>query len=161
MPAPFRTHEVLNQPPPLEDYNVFLADRALQEGLEREGGAAAREDIIAMGAEAGSRRMIELGDLANRHLPELKAFDRFGHRIDEVEFHPAYHELMAHAKRRRLHSRPWVDPGQGSHVARAAAYICRHQIEEGVSCPITMTFAAVPTLRLQPEIAKAWLPRLM
>jgi putative acyl-CoA dehydrogenase len=109
----------------------------------------------------GSARVLELGELANRHGPILHTRDRFGRRIDEVEFHPAWHELMRMGIEAGLHSIPWSEPGPGSHVLRAALVMLRHQVEEGVSCPLTMTFAAVPTLRLEPALAAAWEPRLL
>jgi putative acyl-CoA dehydrogenase len=158
---PYRTHEVSNQPPPLEDYNVFAADAVLVEGLKRWGGAWAESEISALGEDCGRASTILRGRQANDFDPALKLFDRFGHRIDEVEFHPAWHEIMASAVKHRMHSLPWVEKRAGAHVARAAGYICRHQVDEGTSCPITMTFAAPPALAADARIMAEWGPRLM
>jgi len=100
--------------------------------------------------------MIALGHLANQWRPVLYTHDRFGHRVDEVRFHPAYHQLMAMAMEGGLHSSPWTDPGPGSHVSRAARYFLHTQLEAGHGCPVTMTFAAIPALRHQPELAELW-----
>ncbi|MCZ6860655.1 MAG: DNA alkylation response protein, partial [Alphaproteobacteria bacterium] len=102
--AVLSTHEVTNQPPPIADYNLFESDRALKEALRREGGRAAEKEVAAFGTALGTEHAFELGRLANRYPPELKLFDRYGHRIDEVAFHPAYHELMALAIERRVPS---------------------------------------------------------
>src|SRR5690242_18325793 len=116
------THEVLNQSIPLEDYNVFTSDRVLREAVSREGGDFALDTIVATGEAAGTARPIEAGFLADKNKPELKLFDRFGNRIDEVAFHPAWHELMAMHVEHGTHALPWRDPQPGAHVARAAAF---------------------------------------
>ncbi len=152
------THEVLNQPPPLESYNPYTADTALREAVSREGAPWAEKMLTTFGQRTGRREVIELGHLANRHLPRLVTHDRFGHRIDEVEFHPAYHELMRIGVEEEIHALPWNHPRPGAHVARAAKHYLFSQVEAGVHCPLTMTFAAVPALRRQPEIAEEWLP---
>jgi putative acyl-CoA dehydrogenase len=152
--------EVFNQPPALEDYNLFAHDAALREALRREGGAWAEEKVSRFGALMGSRETLELGELANRHPPILHTHDRFGHRVDEVEFHPAWHELLRIGVAHEHHSLPWTNPRHGAHVVRSVLNMLRHQVDEGASCPLTMTFAVVPSLRLQPELAEEWLPRI-
>jgi putative acyl-CoA dehydrogenase len=152
------THQVENQPPPLEGYDLFATDRALREGLAREGAAWAEERVRAFGRVLGDPRTLELGRLANRHPPELRTHDRFGHRIDEVEFHPAWHEVMRLAVAHEVHALPWREPRPGAHVARAALLSLLAQVEAGACCPITMTFACVPALRAEPEVAKEWEP---
>lgn len=153
--------EVFNQPPPLEDYNMFAHDAPLKEALRREGGEWAQEQASQFGALMGSSETLRLGELANRYPPTLHTHDRFGHRIDEVEFHPAWHELMRIGVAHQHHSLPWANPRAGAHVARAVLNMLRHQVDEGASCPLTMTFAVVPSLRLQPELADEWLPRVL
>ena len=154
------THEVFNQPPPLEGYDVFRADVALCEGVRREGAAWAEDQLVALGRLAGSAEAIAWGFAANEHPPVLKTHDRFGRRIDEVEFHPAWHQLMRTAVEHGMHASPWRDPGPGAHVARAAAFFVWSQVEAGHGCPIAMTHAAIPTLRLQPDVAAKWEPLL-
>jgi putative acyl-CoA dehydrogenase len=153
-------HEVFNQPPPLVDYNVFHADAPLVEAVRREGADWAEERIAAVGEYAGSERAQTLGRLANENGPKLRTHDRYGNRVDEVEFHPAWHELIGEAVGFELHSSPWKTPGPGAHVARGAAFMCFSQAEAGVGCPISMTYSVVPALRTQPELAAEWEPRL-
>jgi putative acyl-CoA dehydrogenase len=155
------THEVQNQPPVLTDYDVYGTDRALVEGVEREGGAAWRGALEEIGRVAGSAAHIRNGFLANENPPKLRTHDRFGHRVDEVEFHPAWHELMAGAVKHGLHALPWQEPTPGAHVARAAKYYMYAQVEQGHGCPITMTYAVVPALRRQPDVARVWEPRIL
>jgi putative acyl-CoA dehydrogenase len=152
------THRVENQPPPLENYNVFESDRALVEALAREAPGAPDDELRALGGLAGLPEVIALGFDANEHPPELRTHDRFGHRIDEVRFHPAWHELMRRATEYGLHGAPWEDPNRYAHVRRAAKFFVWSHVESGHGCPISMTYAAVPALRLQPEIASAWVP---
>jgi putative acyl-CoA dehydrogenase len=152
--------EVFNQPPPLEGYNVYEADAVLGEAVEREGAGWAVPSLVDVGRVAGSAEAIEWGFQANRHPPELRTHDRFGHRIDEVAFHPAWHRLLREAVERGMHAAPWADPAPGAHVARAAAFLMWSQVESGVGCPVSMTYAAVPALRTQPELARAWEPLL-
>ncbi len=154
------THEVENQPPPLVDTNVYAADRCLREAVKREGAAWHGPALSEFGARVGSAEVIEWGHLANRYTPVLRSHDRFGHRIDEVEFHPAWHELMALGMAHQVHALPWNEPKAGSHVARAALAFLMNQAENGVCCPLAMSFAAVPVLRRQPEISAEWEPRL-
>jgi putative acyl-CoA dehydrogenase len=157
--TPTATHEVLNQAPPLEGRNLFEDHAALREGLEREGGGWARDRLHAAGAFWGGEPM-RWGVEANEHPPVLHTHDRFGHRRDEVEFHPAWHALMRAGVQQELHALPWRTDQPGAHVARAATYVCSGQAEAGFGCPITMTFAAVPALRTQPDVAAEWVPRL-
>jgi putative acyl-CoA dehydrogenase len=154
------THEVLNQPPPLIDYNLFASDRALAAAVRSEGAGWAAAELDALGARLGSAETIEWGFQANANPPVLRAFDRYGHRQDKVEFHPAWHRLMALGIGAGLHAAPWADPKPGAHVARAAGAFMLVQVESGVQCPITMTYGAVPALRRQAEIAAEWLPRI-
>lgn len=158
--APFQTHAVFNQAPPLENYNSFTADRALVEGVRREGGDWIIERATAFGQRAGSEDLIRQGFLADRFSPELRTHDRFGNRIDEVEFHPAWHTLMQLGIEADIHALPWNEGRPGAHVARAALYIPFIQINEGPACPITMTFAAIPALRRLPGLAAVWEPRI-
>jgi putative acyl-CoA dehydrogenase len=160
-PVPaYETHVVENQPPVLENYNAFEADAALKEAVVREGGEWGLERLNRFGAIVGSARVIGLGFQANRFPPILRTHDRFGRRIDEVEFHPSWHELMTLGVEHETHALPWRSPKPGAHVVRAALEFLFYQQEAGVGCPLTMTFAAVPTLRKQPEIADEWLPRI-
>ena len=122
-PRPSRTHAVDNQAPPLQDYNVFEQNRPLVEALEREGGGWARERVAALGAISASREAIDWARLANENPPRLRTHDRYGNRIDEVEFHPAWHELMELAVAHGLHALPWREPQPGAHVARAALFM--------------------------------------
>jgi putative acyl-CoA dehydrogenase len=154
------THQVENQPPALENYNSFATDVPLKEGVIREGGGWGLERLEKFGALVGSARVIALGHQANRNPPTLRTHDRFGRRIDEVEFHPAWHELMTLGVENETHCLPWRTPKPGAHVVRAALEYLYYQQEAGVGCPLTMTFAAVPTLRKQPEIADEWIPRI-
>ncbi len=154
------THEIFNQPPPLENYNLFSGDRALAEALVREGAGWARAELTEFGARLGQAETIEAGRLANRHPPEFEPFDRFGRRIDKVSFHPAWHEMLGLSMSQGLHSSPWAEPKPGAHVARAAGVILATQIEAGIQCPVTMTYGSVAALRHQPEIAAEWLPRI-
>lgn len=154
------THEVFNQVPPLDGVNLYRIDLPLQEWLRRFGGDWAEARIDAYGALAGGPLM-QAGFLANENKPVFKSHDRYGHRIDLVEFHPAYHELMRTAIEHGLPSLPWSDPRPGANVARAALTYLHSQAEAGSGCPLTMTFACVPALRLQPEIAERWLPKVL
>jgi putative acyl-CoA dehydrogenase len=154
------THEVTNQATALAGQNVFDADRVLVEALRREGGAWAAERASEVGGFAGSSRAQLAGRQANENPPQLRTHDRFGDRIDEVEFHPAWHELLGAAVGFGLHASPWREPRPGAHVARAAMFMAFSQAEAGVGCPISMTYSAIPALRRQPEVAAEWEPRL-
>lgn len=156
----FSTHVVENQPPALAPYDAWATDLPLREALAREGGGWAETEVAAYGALAGGE-MMEWGRLANEHRPRLHSFDRQGRRIDQVEFHPAYHQLMAAAVAHGVPNFAWRHAGRpGAHVARAALMFLHNQADAGTSCPLTMTYACVPALRHQPELAEAWLPRV-
>ena len=152
---------VFNQPPSLENYNLFESDIALQEAIRRYDGQWIEAEARAFGEFLGRPETLQLGVQANRFPPELRTHDRFGNRIDEVSYHPAYHSLMRLGIEARTHALPWLDSRPGSHVARAALVMLRHQVDEGTSCPLTMTFAAIPSLRHQEEIAREWEPRAL
>lgn len=154
------THQVENQPNALESYNLYLADSALQQAVEREGAGWAYSELVAFGELAGKRDSIELGFQANKYPPELRTHDRYGHRIDQIDFHPSYHQLMTTAIENGLHASPWSDPKPGAHVARAAKYYLHTQVEASHGCPITMTFASIPALRHQPALLKEWGPKI-
>ena len=160
-PGSRETHEVFNQPSPLVDYNVFEADRPLVEAVRREGAEWAAQRISAVGKYAGGEHAQSLGRLANENGPRLRTHDRYGHRVDEAEFHPAWHELLGKAVKFELHSSPWKDPRPGAHVARGAAFMCMSQAEAGIGCPISMTYSVIPALRTQPELAAEWEPQLL
>ncbi|MBV9732668.1 MAG: isovaleryl-CoA dehydrogenase [Verrucomicrobia bacterium] len=161
MGANYSPEVVFNQPPPLENYNLFDSDEALKEAVRREGGGWIESEAHRLGELLGTPEIISLGVQANQFLPELRTHDRFGYRIDEVSYHPAYHELMRIGVHARTHSLPWVNKESGAQVSRAALAFLRHQVDEGTSCPLTMTFAAIPSLRLQPELASEWEPRIL
>src|SRR5271154_3731148 len=154
------THVVSNQPPPLSDYDVFSSDVALLEGVERHDAGWSVEALAALGRRAGSPEAQEWARLANVNAPRLVTHDRYGNRIDEVEFHPAWHSLMTVAVNEGLHASPWIDPKPGAHAARAAGFAVWGQTEGGHGCPISMTHAAVPALRVDDALAAEWVPRL-
>ncbi|MER7644790.1 acyl-CoA dehydrogenase family protein [Streptomyces sp. NPDC126522] len=153
------THDVTNQPPPLTPYDSS-EDAALLEGLRREGAGWAEEDVRRLGRAAGSAEAQEWGDQANRHEPELRTHDRYGNRIDEVEFHPSWHRLMGVAVAEGLAGAPWADERPGAHVARTARGLAWGHTEAGHGCPTSMTYAAVPALRATPELAAVYEPLL-
>ena len=154
------THEVTNQPPSLDGTNLYRIDLPLQEWAARFGAGWAQSRIDHYGELAGGPLMAA-GFLANQNKPVFASHDRYGHRVDLVEFHPAYHELMRTAIEHGLTSLPWAAPQPGAHVARAAMTYLHSQAEAGSGCPLTMTFASVPALRLQPDIAEQWLPKVL
>jgi len=158
--TPFITHEVHNVPTSMPAYNAWTSDHALRDAVEREGGGWAGAQLSAYGALAGGELM-ELGRLANENRPKLRSFDRYGRRLDEVEFHPAYHEVMRQAMKHGVHSFSWQNGSKvGAQVARAGLMYLGAQPEAGTSCPLTMTHAAIPALRAAPELAEAWIPRI-
>jgi putative acyl-CoA dehydrogenase len=154
------THVVENQPPILENYNVFKSDRALSDTLARQAPEILTDELVALGDLAGSPEVIALGFEANEHPPELRTHDRFGNRIDEIAFHPAWHRLMRHATQAGLHGTPWQDPQPLAHLRRAVKFYVWGQVESGHGCPISMTYAAVPVLREQSQLADTWLAPL-
>lgn len=154
------THEVINTSRELENYNVYLTDPSLREALTAYGIADQDQSLSDFGALTGSAELIKQGFLANENKPVFHTHDRFGHRTDLVEYHPAYHTLMEISIQRGLHSLPWTDTRKNAHVVRAAHSYLMAQVEAGHGCPITMTFACAPTLLKQPDIAKEWLPKI-
>ncbi|MBX8485174.1 acyl-CoA dehydrogenase family protein [Pseudomonas cichorii] len=154
------THQVTNQPPSLDGVNLYRIDLPLQTWVKRFGAGWAEPRIDAYGALAGGPLM-EAGFLANQNKPTFASHDRYGNRIDLVEFHPAYHQLMSTAVDHGIPSLPWTDPQPGAHVARAAMSYLHTQADPGSGCPLTMTFASVPALKLQPELAQIWLPKIL
>ena len=156
----FTTHRVENQPPPLAPYDAYATDLPLREALHREGGGWAEANVAAFGAVAGGELMA-LGVLANENKPRFRPFDRGGHRIDDVEFHPAYHRIMQLGIAHGVPSFAWRHADRaGAHVARAALAYLHTQPEQGTSCPLTMTYACVPAVRHHAALAGEWLPRI-
>ena len=145
------THEVTNQPRPLVGYDASQ-DQAMLSALHREGAGWAQEEVRRLGRLAGGEQAQENGRLANENPPRLRTHDRYGHRVDEVEFHPAWHELMRVAVTSGLHAAPWRDDRPGAHVARAAAFYVWGQTDAGHGCPISMTYSIVPALRHAPDL---------
>ncbi|MFP5358661.1 MAG: isovaleryl-CoA dehydrogenase [Gammaproteobacteria bacterium] len=156
----FTTHHVDNQAPPLAPYDLWRTDRALHDAVQREGGSWGEPALAAYGPVAGGEIM-ELGFAANENKPKLKAFDRYGNRIDEVEFHPAWHRIMQLNMAHSVHAFGWRNEDKpGAHVVRAALSYMAGQAEAGNGCPLTMTYAVVPALRHAPDLAQEWLPRV-
>ena len=156
-----KTHQVENQVPPLANYNLYSSDAALRAAVECHGVKAAAHELTEFGALVGSEAVLEHGRLANENPPVLRAFDRNGHRINVVEYHPSYHELMALSMTHGLHAQPWQSSMPGRFVTRAAKTYMMTQVEAGHGCPITMTFASVPALRNSSDLAADWVPRLI
>ena len=152
------THEVLNQVPPLVGHDTS-DDAALREGLEREGAGWALDEVSELGRLAGTAEAQHLGRVAERDKPILHTHDRYGHRVDEVEYTPAYHELMRTAVSHGLHGAPWGDDRPGAHVARAAKFAVWN-VDAGHGCPISMTYAVVPALRSAPTLSAQLEPLL-
>src|SRR6202035_989279 len=152
----FATHEVLNQSPPFEDVDLFALDRPLAESVAANGGAAAQRELSAFGKHWGSAAMAARGRTANESTPRRRIFDAKGNRRDEVEFHPAYHELMAHSAHAGVHNSTWTATGKpaggAAEVVRAAKFYIAAQVETGHLCPITMTRASVAALAAQPDL---------
>ena len=155
------TEQTSNQPPLLVGYNAWEQDAILRAAVEREGGGWIGARAHRLGELVGGERMQLLADQANRHLPQLRTHDRFGERIDAVDYHPAYHQLMALAFGAGLHSVAWKARRDGAFVARAALNYLWNQAENGTSCPVTMTFAAVQVMRNDAEIAAQWEPKML
>jgi putative acyl-CoA dehydrogenase len=160
-PGSFGTHEVTNQVPPLDAYDLLAADPAIPAALRAHGAADALPALGEIAVEAGSATAREHGRLANEHPPVLRTHDRYGNRVDEVEFHPSWHWLLGRAVANGLHAAPWA-PGAGphAHLRRAAGFYLWSQSEAGHGCPISMTYASIPTLRHAPELAAAYEPGL-
>lgn len=161
------THEVFNQSPIFADVDLFAANPGLRAALERECAGWAADELAALGRRAGSAEVLEWAKRANENPPALRTFDQKGRRIDEVEYHPHYHALMQLASEHGLHARSWehLSAGRerrpGEAVARAAGFYMMAQAEAGHCCPITMTHASIPTLLLNPEVAREWLPKIV
>jgi putative acyl-CoA dehydrogenase len=156
-----RTHEVLNQSQPLEDFNVFETDVPLREAIEREGGGWGVDRLRDAGAVAGSAEGMAHGRRAEHNRPELRTHDRYGRRIDHVEYDPSWHWLLRGAIEREIHSLPWRDPQPGVHVVRSALMYVYGQLNAGVMCPVSMTYSVIPALREEPGLAEEWEPLLM
>jgi putative acyl-CoA dehydrogenase len=158
-----RIRAATNQPPPLAGHDVVTSDRALVEAVARHAGAAVVDDLVELGRLAGTAEAREHGRLANRHQPELTTYDRYGHRIDEVAFHPSWHWLMERAVGFGLQAAPWEQQTEGSttaHVRRAAGFMAWSHTDPAHGCPVSMTYAAVPALRVDEALAKEWTPAL-
>lgn len=153
------THEVLNQSQALEGHNV-ADDQTLMDGLVREGAAWAVDEVSALGEFAGTAEVQDWGRQANENPPILRPYSRFGERIDDIEFHPAWHKLMEVAVREGMHGAAWSDSREGSHLARAAKFYVWSNVEAGHTCPISATYAAIPALRDNPELAAIYEPLL-
>jgi putative acyl-CoA dehydrogenase len=150
-----------NQVSPLTGYNLFLTDRTLAEAVEREGASWARDEISELGEILGAAEAQNWGVEANENPPVLHTHDRNGNRLDEVVFHPSWHRLMKTSIGHRLHSSPWLEHKKGAHVARAALMMMTVQNEAGHTCPVSMTFSGLATLRSEPELAREWEPRIL
>ena len=157
-PKGYATHEVMNQATPLTGHNAFTGDRLLSEIAERESIGWAGDLLADAGKTVASAHVAQLARDANRHEPELRTHDRFGHRVDQIEFHPAWHELMSLAVAHGTHSLSWTAKKPGAHVARAVLSYLWNQGENGICCPLGMTYSAIPALRLQPDLAAVWEP---
>ena len=155
------THNVFNQASALVGYNLFGNDKVLKDGVQRAGASWADEQLTVFGALMGSEAVQLLAVQANENEPVLHTHDRFGHRIDQVDFHPSWHEMMRMSVEHRVHSLPWSDPRPGAHVARAAMMFMAYQTEAGHCCPISMTYSAVPALRRQSDLAAIWEPMIV
>ncbi len=156
------THEVLNQSPPFWDINLFAVDKALMDAVAANGGGSAQQELSEFGQHWGSAAMAERGRLANENAPKLRTFDSRGNRRDQIEFHPAYHELMAHSAHAGVHNSTWTAKGRlaggAAEVVRAAKFYMAAQVETGHLCPITMTRASVAALAAQPDLLAKTMP---
>jgi putative acyl-CoA dehydrogenase len=155
------THRVTNQPPPLVGYDLFSQDRPLFEAVQREGGAWGAEQLRGFGTVVGGEPLADWGPQAERHPPVLRTHDRFGNRIDRIDFHPAWTALLRLGISAGVPSLPWQEPKPGAHVVRGALLYLLSQAESGVGCPLSMTYAAIPALRHAPAVAAEWEPRLL
>ncbi len=160
MSANHDTHTVFNQPRPLIDCNLFELDATLARAVSAFDGGWGESILSAYGALTGGE-LGRLGHLANRHPPELRTHDAYGHRIDEVEFHPSYHGLLGAAIAHGVHSLAWESPRPGGHVVRAALEFLHNQADSGTDCPLTMTYAGVAAIRAEPAVAAIWQPKIL
>lgn len=156
----FHTHDVVNQPKPLENRNIFTDNAALVDATKWTGADWVTPQAQALGATLGTPRAAQWAVEANDNEPRLRTHDRYGNRIDEVDYHPAWHEFMSLAVNNGVHSSPWRDPKPAAHAARAALFSLLAQIEAGHGCPISMTYASVPALRANPQVAAQWEPAI-
>ncbi|MEM7406534.1 MAG: acyl-CoA dehydrogenase family protein [Pseudomonadota bacterium] len=154
------THAVENMPPHIGDQDLWSADRPLQEAVQREGAGWAESKLASFGQLIGQAEMFEKADAANRFTPELKNYDRYGMRIDQVQFHPAYHDLLSTAVEHGVHNFAWNEGRSGSHVAHAALTYLISQVEGGVMCSMAMSYSVFPSLMTTPALADEWLPRV-
>ena len=154
------THEVFNQVPPLREYSALHTDAALVEGLRRLGDDTVVGSLEQLGRRVGDPEVQRWATEANSFPPILRTHDRYGHRIDEVEFHPAWHRLMELSVGEGLHAAPWTSSGPHAHLRRAAGFFLISQAEAGHGCPVSMTYAVVPALRHSPELAGSFEPGL-
>ena len=154
------THEVINQPPPIHGLNGYLADRALADAVVREGAGWGVAELVEAGGFVWSETARDWGRVAEANRPVLHTHDRYGNRIDRVEYHPAYHHLMTAAISRGLHGAAWADGRPGAHVLRCAKTIVWSPVDYGHMCPLSMSYAVMPALRATPEVAALWEPRL-
>ncbi|WP_431816892.1 acyl-CoA dehydrogenase family protein [Gordonia jacobaea] len=160
-PQPHVTHTVFNQSAPRVDVNEYELNTVLVEAVNRHDAAWATSELTDAGTLVGSAQFQHDAKLANTITPELHTFDRWGNRIDEVEYHPSYHRIISAAVEYGAHTRCWADPQPGSHVARAAIFMLFGQIEPGHACPVSMTHAVIPSLELQPDVAAQWVPKAL
>ncbi|MEP3247760.1 MAG: acyl-CoA dehydrogenase family protein [Sneathiella sp.] len=156
-----QTHEVVNMPPYIGDQDLWSDDRALQKWTDQQGANWASDHLAGVGRQAGLDETFEKANQANRYGPELRAFDRYGMRINQVEFHPAYHDLMEMAISNRVHNFAWVNEKPGGHVAHSAMTYMFSQPEGGIMCPMAMSYSVIPSLRTTPSIAEEWMPRIL
>ncbi len=159
-PAPIDTHTVSNQPPRLVDYDVFGTDDALVEASATFGSERASSTLSKLGTLTSSEDVQQWAVEADTYHPVLRTHDRYGHRVDEVDFHPAWHYLMNEAVSAGLHAAPWASDDPAAHAIRAAGFITWYQSEAGHGCPISMTYASVPALNVDPAVAAQWVPGL-
>ncbi|WLP92441.1 acyl-CoA dehydrogenase family protein [Gordonia sp. NB41Y] len=160
-PRPHLTHTVLNQSVPRVDVNEYEANQVLREAITRHDGGWGDAELVEIGALVGTEQFQHDAKLANTITPQFHPFDRWGNRIDEVEYHPSYHRIISASIAHGAHTRCWADPQPGSHVVRAAAFYLFGQIEPGHACPVSMTHAVIPSLELQPDVAAQWVPKAL
>ena len=154
-------NDVFNQTPAFENYNIYTSDVPLQNAVRKNGGEWINERASVFGEVLGRAETLKLGDTANIYTPILKTHDRFGNRADLIEYHPAYHDLIRLSIENETHCLAWTSEQKGAQVARSALMFLRHQVDEGSSCPLTMTFAAVPSLKIEKKIADEWIPLVL
>jgi putative acyl-CoA dehydrogenase len=159
--ASLSTHEVTNMPPYIGDQDLWSGDAALREGVAREGGGWADDHLSAFGKATGTEENFEKAEQANRHHPELRPYDRHGMRVNQVDYHPAYHDLLGHAIENQVQSFAWKHQRPGGHVAHTALTYMINQVEGGIMCPMAMTYSAIPALGATTAVAEEWIPRLL